>query len=284
LGEIFRLGLDGVFSKVYDFSGTGSVSGVPYSGMSLHPNGLLYGTSGAAGSVFQFDPESGTVTLLAAGPVFAATPPVVGADGGLYFLAPAQPSCPTCSGALVRYGTDGSGPIDLYDFQASTFPTMYGALLQASDGSFVGGQYNLFQVNPTTQTVNPLKYPVAYRQDGIVGNFIQGSTGGVLAAVSILNETPAFGALIGLSPALPKPAPSVLGFFPLNASSGGTVSLLGNYFVGTTGVSVNGRAAPFTVEGSGALQFVVPAGATSGLVSITTQGGTASSAQPLTVQ
>jgi hypothetical protein len=161
---------------------------------------------------------------------------------------------------------------------------MYGALLQASDGSFVGGQYNLFQVNPTTQTVNPLKYPVAYRQDGIVGNFVQGSTGGVLAAVSILNETPAFGALIGLSPALPKPAPSVLGFFPLNASSGGTVSLLGNYFVGTTGVSVNGRAAPFTVEGSGALQFVVPAGATSGLVSITTQGGTAVSVQPITVQ
>ena len=282
-GEIFRIGLDGTFAKVYDFGGD-TIIGDPYSGMALHPNGNLYGTSGIGGGIFQFDPASGAVTLVAPGPVVATSPPVIGADGGLYFLAPAQPSCPTCSGALVRYGTDGSGPTDLYDFKASEVPTLSGALLQASDGSFIGGQYYLFQVNPATQALNLLQYPVAYRQDGIVGNFVEGSTGGVLAAVSIINETPAYGALIGLSPALPKPAPSVLGFFPTTASSGGAVNLLGHYFVGATGVRVNGQAASFTVEGSGAVQFVVPAGATSGAVSITTQGGTAVSVQPLTVQ
>ncbi len=284
LGEVFRLSLDGTFTKVYDFSGTGAVSGIPYSGLSLHPNGFLYGTSGAAGSIFQFDPASGTVSLLAKGPVLAAAPPVIGSDGGLYFLAPAQPSCPSCSGALVRYGTDGSGPTDLYDFPASTVPASYGALLQASDGSFIGGQYYLFQLTLATQSLNVLKYPVAYRENGIVGNFVEGSTGGVLAAVPIVNGTPAFGAVIGLSPALPKPAPSVLGFFPSTASSGGTVNLLGNYFVGATGVTVNGKAATFTVKASGAVQLVVPAGATTGLVSITTQGGTAVSVQALTVQ
>ncbi len=282
-GEIFRIGLDGTFTKVYDFGGD-TIIGRPYTGMALHPNGKLYGTSGIGGGIFQFDPASGAVTLVAPGPVLAAAPPVIGSDGGLYFLAPAQPSCPSCSGALVRYGTDGSGPTDLYDFPASTVPALYGALLQASDGSFIGGQYYLFQLTLATQSLNVLKYPVAYRENGIVGNFVEGSTGGVLAAVPIVNGTPAFGAVIGLSPALPKPAPSVLGFFPTTASSGGTVNLLGNYFVGTTGVSVNGQAASFTVKASGAVQFVVPAGATSGVVSITTQGGAAVSAQRLTVQ
>ncbi len=289
MGEIFRIDLDGVFTKVYDFSGS-VVRGIPYSGISLHPNGKIYGTS-VDGGIFQFDPASGAVSLLSPGPVGGAAPPVVGSDGGLYFVAQAQPSCPTCSGSLVRYGTDGSGPTDLYDFPASAVPDPYGALLQASDGSFIGGgsfisggQPYLFQVYPATQSLYVLNYPLAFRQGALVGNFVEGSTGGVLAAVPILNESPAFGAVIGLSSPLPKPAPSVLGFFPTTASSGGTVNLLGNYFVGTTGVSVNGQAASFTVKASGAVQFVVPAGATSGTVSITTQGGAAVSALPLTVQ
>ena len=281
LGEVFRVGLNGAFQDIYDFSSTDGINGEPYSGLALHPNGLLYGIGGLSGTIYQVNPLSGAVTLLAAGPVLSVGPPVVGTDGGLYVLAPAQASCAGCSGAIVRYGTDGSGPAAIFNFPSSSVPTVGGALSLLSDGTFFGGLNPVFKVNPTTQSLALLKFPVPPSFQRILGNFVQGSSGGVFGAIPLVGIT---GSLIDLSPAPPKPAPSISGFFPASSTAGSTVTLIGNYFVGATGLSVNGQAATFTVEASGAVQFVVPAGATSGPIVVATPGGTAASSAVLNIQ
>ena len=69
-----------------------------------------------------------------------------------------------------------------------------------------------------------------------------------------------------------KPAISI--FSLLLGSVGTPVTLSGSGFLGTTDVSFNGVAATFTVVNSGVITTTVPAGATSGKISVTNAGGT----------
>jgi hypothetical protein len=58
---------------------------------------------------------------------------------------------------------------------------------------------------------------------------------------------------------------------------GKTIEILGQGFTGTSGVSFNGVAASFTVVSDTYLTAVVPTGATTGSVTVTTPGGTLTS-------
>jgi hypothetical protein len=58
---------------------------------------------------------------------------------------------------------------------------------------------------------------------------------------------------------------------------GKTIEVLGQGFTGTTGVSFNGTAATFAVVSDTYLTTMVPSGATSGFVTVTTPGGTLTS-------
>ncbi|MGA9306083.1 MAG: choice-of-anchor tandem repeat GloVer-containing protein [Candidatus Sulfotelmatobacter sp.] len=58
---------------------------------------------------------------------------------------------------------------------------------------------------------------------------------------------------------------------------GRTAQILGQGFTGTTGVSFNGIAASFTVESDTYLTATVPAGASTGAVTVTTPSGTLTS-------
>jgi uncharacterized protein (TIGR03437 family) len=60
--------------------------------------------------------------------------------------------------------------------------------------------------------------------------------------------------------------------------------LIGGYnFTGATSVKFNGVAASFSVNSDGMITAVVPAGATSGPVSVTTPNGTTTSSGSFTV-
>jgi hypothetical protein len=66
--------------------------------------------------------------------------------------------------------------------------------------------------------------------------------------------------------------------FPINtAPTGTTVGILGQGLTGTTSVSLNGTGASFTVKGDSYLTAIVPVGATSGRVKVTTSGTTLTS-------
>jgi hypothetical protein len=72
--------------------------------------------------------------------------------------------------------------------------------------------------------------------------------------------------------------PTISSFTPAFGPVGTIVTISGTHFTGTTAVTFNGSAASFTVSSDTTIQATVSAGATTGLLSVTTPGGTATSA------
>src|SRR5438552_2836888 len=77
--------------------------------------------------------------------------------------------------------------------------------------------------------------------------------------------------------------PTITSFTPGSGPVGTTVTISGTNFTGATAVLFNRASASFTVSSATAITTTVPAGATSGPISVTTPGGTASSAASFTV-
>ena len=77
--------------------------------------------------------------------------------------------------------------------------------------------------------------------------------------------------------------PTISGFAPGSAAAGTTVLVDGTGFGGVTSVKVNGVAASFAVLSKLQVRLTVPTGASSGAISVTTAGGTATSAATLSV-
>ncbi len=67
------------------------------------------------------------------------------------------------------------------------------------------------------------------------------------------------------------------------AKVGGSFGILGQGLTGTTGVSLNGTLATFTVKSDTLILATVPAGATTGYVTVTTPSGTLTSNVPFHV-
>jgi hypothetical protein len=98
-------------------------------------------------------------------------------------------------------------------------------------------------------------------------NFIQGSDGKLYGTAAI--GGPGGGAVFSLDFGLPKP-PSITRMVPDAGSTGQKIILWGNHLLGATSVSFNGvPAAAFQVNSTQAVVATVPAGATTGPVTIT---------------
>lgn len=78
--------------------------------------------------------------------------------------------------------------------------------------------------------------------------------------------------------------PNVASFAPAAAVEGASVVITGNTFAGATAVSFNGVSAVYTVDSPTQITATVPAGATSGKVSVTTPSGVGTSSTNFTVQ
>jgi IPT/TIG domain len=77
--------------------------------------------------------------------------------------------------------------------------------------------------------------------------------------------------------------PTITGFAPGSAAAGSPVVVDGTGFGGVTSVKVNGVTASFSVLSKLQLRLTVPASAASGTITVTTAGGTATSAGSLAV-
>jgi hypothetical protein len=73
------------------------------------------------------------------------------------------------------------------------------------------------------------------------------------------------------------PPPTISGFAPNAGSAGSTVTITGSALAGASAVRFNGISAPFTVPDANHITAIVPVGATSGPISVTTAGGVATS-------
>lgn len=116
----------------------------------------------------------------------------------------------------------------------------------------------------------------------VAGQFNGSLTQSGTTLISAANSTDLFVGLFGaVSP--PPPPPTITSFTPTSGAAGAAVTITGTGFAGATGVQFNGVAAAFTVGSATGITTSVPGGATTGTISVTGPGGTATSAVLFTV-
>jgi Divergent InlB B-repeat domain len=104
-----------------------------------------------------------------------------------------------------------------------------------------------------------------------------GATTGPLAVRTSGGTAQSSGVFTVISP------PAITSLSPASGPAGTTVTISGSSLNGATAVTFNGASASFTIVSDASIRAVVPAGATSGPVSVTTPGGTATSPGSFTV-
>ena len=82
---------------------------------------------------------------------------------------------------------------------------------------------------------------------------------------------------------LAAPGPCITAFTPTSGPVGTSVGITGSGFTGATGVRFNGTSAAFTVDSDTSITAPVPAGATTGPISIVAPSGRGGSSSPFTV-
>jgi uncharacterized repeat protein (TIGR03803 family) len=262
-GTIFKISAAGKFTTLYSFcsqGGTGCPDGEnPVGGLVQGADGNFYGTTAfgggniIGGTIFKLTP-SGTLTTL--------------------YRFCAQTNCPDGSfpqGPLIQ-GTDGN-------FYGTTQNGGFSGCL--SNGEALGCG-TIFRITPAGELTT--LYRFCHQKgcpDGALpwGALLQATDGnfyGTTESGGMLN-CPYQGAdcgtiyrlSVGLGPfvSLPQPFGKV----------GQIGRILGQGFTGATAVSLNGISASFTVVSDTYIRATVPAGATTGFVTVTTPSGTLTS-------
>jgi uncharacterized repeat protein (TIGR03803 family) len=287
-GSVFKITLAGVLTILhsFDFYSEGEEPNALVQGS----DGNFYGTTttggepGGQGIVFKMTP-SGDLTILhhfyLAG---GATPEAglnQGTDGEFYGTT----VC--CAGTVFKITSAGVLTV-LYQFGGSAqgdgaYPTA--AVIQATDGNFYGttssggdftcgppgGCGTLFLITPggTLTTLHNFastegNYPAGGLVQATNGNFYGTTSGGGAS-----NDGTVFSLSTGLGP--------FVGFVRDHSKVGQTSGILGQGFTGATSVSFNGIPSSFAVKSKTFLETAVPAGATTGFVTVTTPAGTLAS-------
>ncbi|MFV0389208.1 MAG: IPT/TIG domain-containing protein [Pyrinomonadaceae bacterium] len=78
-------------------------------------------------------------------------------------------------------------------------------------------------------------------------------------------------------------APQIAGFSPISGAEGTLVTLTGEQFANATSVKIGSVSTQFTVNSNTQLTFIVPSGATTSPINVTTPGGSAVSSTQFTV-
>jgi uncharacterized repeat protein (TIGR03803 family) len=249
-GTLFKVTPSGVFTSLWDFSQNGGGS-QPMAPLILLGDGGFYGTTTGSpngyGTIFRATSEGKLAVLY----TFCSRKNC--SDGRYPSAALALGTDgnlygTTVGGGNTTCGSAGCGTI----FQASKerFTTLYSFCLQSAclDGFEPTGGL--------TQATNGIFY-------------------GTTSGGGVYDGGTAFSLDMGLGPFVTfvRPAGRV----------GHTGPILGQGFTGTTAVSLNGTPAQFTVKSDTFIEATVPAGATTGYVTVTTPSGTLTSNVPFHV-
>ncbi len=302
-------GLDGNF---YGIQGSFEI---PYSFFRLTPGGTLT-TLYTLGPNFAW---KGPLLLATDGNFYAGSPPTQGVPGVVYRLTPAgtysvlhtfavsegvTDNLMQASNGLIYGFSDGDrcGSPDKGggyfamslngDFFRLAAPPSCQSVIsggpaagftEASDGNLYGTVGNL--IIEMSLTGQP--HTLITSEDSTFETFgpgvIQGSDG-ALYGTSIGGGANGGGFIFRIDKGLSPPLPAVSLFQPKTGMPGTPVRIKGSHLVGLTGVSFNGIAAKFLSHGNNYADAVVPDGATSGPITVTTMNGRGASRQPFQVQ
>ncbi|MBZ5572156.1 MAG: IPT/TIG domain-containing protein [Acidobacteriia bacterium] len=283
-GAFYKISLSGKFTPLHQFTYTdGNGPNLP----TQSTDGNFYGTAvfGGAhnyGVVYKMTPQGVTTVLhdFAAGTTDGAYPEgvlVQGNDGAFYGL--------TARGGTKNVGTvfkiTASGTFTLlYSFAGynTDGAIPYAGLTLGTDGNFYGSTANggtknagmLFQVTPAgvetklynfcDPTCDPGFYPEAPLVQHTNGKFYGLTTGNSLGG--------------GVFYSLDMGLKQFVNLLNWQGKVNATVEMLGQGFTGTTQVSFNGTPAPFNNVSDTYMTATVPAGATTGVVTVSIFTGT----------
>ena len=297
-GTVFKITPAGKLTTLYSFCSQSSCTdgSLPYAKLVRAANGNFYGTTWVGGAGANCVPQGGC------GTVFEITP--AGKLTTLYSFC-SQSNCTdgyNPYAGLVQatngnfYGTTYFGGVNdrgtvfeitpagklttLYSFCSQSSCTdgydIYAGLVQAANGNFYGttseggANFNgtVFEITPAGRLTTLYSFcsqpgcadggdPYARLVQATNGNFY-GTTysGGANSVGTVFSES------IGLRPFVET--------LPASGRVGKKVIILGNNLKGTTAVSFNGTAAVFTVVRATEIKTAVPAGATTGFVTVQT--------------
>ncbi len=302
-GTIFKVTTAGEFKTLHEFVGAPDDGSSPYSGLVQGTDGNFYGTtlmgglctrngSSGCGTVYKVSP-TGRVTILhsftGSDGQFPAAPLVQASDGNFYGTTQTGG---LYTGTVFRVSPQGIlTTLQNFDGNNGAFPTA--GLIQATDGNFYstageGGAYG----NGTIFTITPEGVLTTLHDfDGTDGKnpdggLIQGTDGVFYGATfdggsgpcridNVVGCGTAYSLSIGLAP--------FVAFVGESGRVKQSFGILGQGFTGTTAVSLNGTPASFIVVSDTFIKATVPAGATTGYVTVTTPSGTLTSNKPFVV-
>jgi uncharacterized repeat protein (TIGR03803 family) len=201
------------------------------------------------------------------------------------------------SGVVFNVNTAGTFFSNPHTFAGSDGAAPAGGLIQAGDaagnqylfgttsGGGVNGMGTVFRLTLTTNA-----FKIVHDFGGVDGQqpnvpaaaLTLGSDGKLYGTAS--DSTPGAGTAFSLNPKLQKPKPQIVRFTPLSGPVGTSVTITGRNLLGVSSVTFGGVAAT-TIRSRGANYVigVVPAGAVTGPIVITTPNGVATSTTSFTV-
>jgi len=154
-----------------------------------------------------------------------------------------------------------------------------------SDSSSPNGRILSYSITGSPRQVVPFGGSNGAHPDA---QLIQGSNGALFgvtyAGGSVAAGSQANGVVFSLNAGLSAPKPTILRLTPSAGAVGSLMNIYGDSFVGASKVTFNGTSAVFAVLNVHTIRAAVPAGSTSGFVTVTNGGGTTISTQSFTVQ
>lgn len=176
--------------------------------------------------------------------------------------------------------------IDLHDFDKTDGAYLNAGLTLASDGNFYGmtveggpaGVGTVFEVTAAGAFRTLYTFAPPYGGES-TGGLFQGTDGYVYGTTPGSQGNAPYGSVFQFTTALSP----VVETAPGAGKAGQSVLILGNGLSGSSSVTFNGIAARFTVESDTYIRATVPAGATTGVVSVVTPSGTLDSSPQFVV-
>ncbi len=301
-GTVFRIDHAGTLTTLHTFNGADGQA--PQAGLILASDGAFYGTTFYGGAYnCGASVGCGTVYKMAPDGVLTTLHSFDGADGQFPSASLVEATDGNFYGTTLEGGAHGGGTIfkitlqgkltTLYSFCSpllascsnGNFP--YAGLVQATDGNFYGttsdlfGFGTLFEITPAgilTTLYRFCSQPACADGAFVYGGLVQG-TDGNFYGTTFKGGADGVGTVFRLSTDL---GPFVA-FVQRYGKAGQTGGILGQGFTGTTSVLLNGTPASFTVVSDTFIKATVPAGATTGYVTVTTPSGTLTSNVPFHV-
>jgi len=281
IGTVYRITPSGVFTTLNSFGLTSSSAGdYPNGPLVQGTVGLLYGTTfyggpDDVGTIFSVSPFTGQIANMfsfdgtdGGNPVAAL---IQATDGNFYGTTLADAN----GGTAFRISAEGEFTVVHTFTGGSDGANPVGGLTQATDGNFYGtNTYGVVYRMGPKGVVTPLCNVGGSPQSMLVQH-----TNGILYGTTAVGGSGDRGMFFSLNVGL---APFVR-LLPDARQVGQTVEFLGQGFTGTTGISFNGTPGTFTVASDTYLTATVPAGATSGFVTVTTPSGTLKSSEKFRV-